>query len=176
MKSSGLSEIDNKIAEMLRGNARLSFSEIGKTLGISRVSVRKRVEQMEKSGIISGYHAEIHPDSLPQGIQFVLDIEAIPQYYTEVISKLSLISMIHKIYGASGKSRIHAAGMAPNSETLGTFANHLFRSTRGIRDLSWQILVTTYKDTEKGVEYEIRHQEYKYMEGRLEKRDPETRE
>lgn len=157
MKIAGLDEIDNQIAEILMKNARLSFSEIGKMLGISRVSVRKRVEQMEKSGIICGYHAKIQPDSLPQGIRFVLDIEAIPQYYTEVIGKLSMSSMIHKLYGASGKSRIHAEGIAPNSETLGTFANHLFRSTRGVRDLSWQILVTTYKDTEKGVEYEIQH-------------------
>ena len=60
---------------------------------------------------------------------------------------------------------IHAVGVAPNSETLGTYARHLHRSTDGVRKLSWQFLVTTYKDTERGVEYEVRHQEHEYLEG-----------
>ena len=73
--------------------------------------------------------------------------------------KLSLSKLIHKIYGTSGECHIHAIGIVPNSETLGSYAGHLYRSTKGMRRLSWQILITTYKDMERGVEYEIRYQE-----------------
>jgi hypothetical protein len=73
--------------------------------------------------------------------------------------------MIRKIYGTSGESHIHAVGIVPNSETLGSYAGHLYRSTEGMRKLSWQILLTTYKDMERGVEYEIRHQEHDDLEG-----------
>ena len=150
----GLDEADNKIIRMLRKNARLTYSEIGKAIGISRVAVKHRIEQLEKNGVIKGYHADIDLQAMPKGIRFTLDIEAAPGYYSEVITTLAASSMLHEIYGTSGKSHIHVIGVAPNSETLGKYANYLYRTTRGIRELNWQILVTTYKNTERGVAYE----------------------
>ena len=150
----GLDEADNKIIRMLRENARLTYSEIGKATGISRVAVKHRIEQLEKNGVIKGYHADIDLRAMPKGIRFTLDIEAAPGYYSEVITTLAAGSMLHEIYGTSGKSHIHVIGVAPNSETLGKYANYLYRTTRGIRELNWQILVTTYKNTERGVAYE----------------------
>ena len=150
----GLDEADNNIIRMLRENARLTYSEIGKAAGISRVAVKNRIEQLEKNGVIKGYHADIDLRAMPKGIRFTLDIEAAPGYYSEVITTLAASSMLHEIYGTSGKSHIHVIGVAPNSETLGKYANYLYRTTRGIRELNWQILVTTYKNTERGVAYE----------------------
>ena len=163
MKISGLDQIDNQIAELLRVNARLSFSEISKQVGISRVSVKNRIEQMEKDGVIRGYHAQIDPVAIPKGIRFTLDIEAEPKFYSDVIAQLASSSMLHQVYGTSGKSHIHVIGVAPNSETLGTYANYLYRTTKGIRELNWQILGTTYKDTERGVDY-VRYKEPEHLE------------
>lgn len=161
----GLDEVDNRIIEILRKNARMSYSDIGHAIGKSRVAVKARIEQLEEKGIIRGYYALIDTSAVPGGIQFTLDIETEPRRYEAVIAKLSLGSMVHKIYGTSGECHIHAVGVAPNSETLGTYARHLHRSTDGVRKLSWQVLVTTYKDTERGVEYEVRHQEHEHLEG-----------
>ena len=74
-------------------------------------------------------------------------------YYAEVIAKLAQGSMFHQVYGTSGKSHIHATGVAPNNETLGSNVGYLYRTTKGIREINWQILVTTYKDVERGIEY-----------------------
>lgn len=153
MNIPGLDQIDNQIAELLIGNARLTYSEISKQVGISRVSVKNRIEQMEKDGIIRGYHARIDAGAAPKGIKFTLDIEADPMYYAEVIAKLAQGSMFHQVYGTSGKSHIHATGVAPNNETLGSNVGYLYRTTKGIREINWQILVTTYKDVERGIEY-----------------------
>ena len=99
-----------------------------------------RVEQLEKNGVIRGYHADIDLRALPKGIRFMLDIEAAPGYYTEVIETLAASSMLHEIYGTSGKSRIHVIGVAPNSETLGKYASYLYRTTKGIRELAKAML------------------------------------
>ena len=160
---SGLDQIDNRIIRMLRENARLTYSEMGKAAGISRVAAKNRIEQLEKNGVIRGYHADIDLRAMPKGIHFTLDIEASPGYYSEVIETLAASSMLHEIYGTSGKSHIHVMGVAPNSETLGSYANYLYRTTRGIRELNWQILVTTYKNTERGVAYE-QYQESQHLE------------
>ncbi|MBQ6596962.1 MAG: hypothetical protein IJH79_05355, partial [Lentisphaeria bacterium] len=108
-------------------------------------------------------HADIDLRAMPKGIRFTLDIEASPGCYSEVIGTLAASSMLHEIYGTSGKSHIHVIGVAPNSETLGSYANYLYRTTRGIRELNWQILVTTYKNTERGVAYE-QYQKSEHLE------------
>ena len=164
MQITGLDQIDNRIIELLKENARLSYSEVGKVVGLSRVTVKRRIEQMEKSGIIRGYHAVIDPEATVKGIHFTLDLEVVLAHYEEIVGKLAANPMIHQIYGTSGKSHIHAIGIVPNSETLGSYANYLFRSTRGVRELNWQILVTTYKDTERGVVYEVRYQKHEHLE------------
>lgn len=162
----GLDDVDNRIIELLCKNARMPYSEIGAAVGKSRVAVKTRIEQLEKKGIIRGYSVLIDSSAVPGGIEFTLDIETTPEQYEDVIARLSISNMIQKIYGTSGECHIHAVGLAPNSDTLGTYARHLHRSVEGVRRLSWQFLVTTYKDTERGVEYdEIRHQEHEHLEG-----------
>ena len=73
MNQQGLDEIDRRILDLIRDNARLRYSEIGQMVGISRVSVRNRMEQMEKSGVIRGYRTVMDQTMVPQGSRFFLD-------------------------------------------------------------------------------------------------------
>ena len=75
MNQQGLDEIDRRILDLIRDNARLRYSEIGQMVGISRVSVRNRMEQMEKSGVIRGYRTVMDQTMVPQGSRFFLDLE-----------------------------------------------------------------------------------------------------
>ena len=56
----GLDELDQKIVKLLIQNARMSYSDIGEKVGISRVAVRSRVQALEQSGIIEEYLSLIH--------------------------------------------------------------------------------------------------------------------
>ena len=44
----GLDVLDNMILNVIKNNARMSYSEIGEKVGVSRVSVKKRMETMEQ--------------------------------------------------------------------------------------------------------------------------------
>jgi Lrp/AsnC family transcriptional regulator, leucine-responsive regulatory protein len=48
-----------KILEALQHNARLSFAELGRKIGLSTPAVAERVHRLEEAGIITGYHAGI---------------------------------------------------------------------------------------------------------------------
>ena len=50
-----MDDTNKDILRILKDNGRMSFTEIGKKLGISRVAVQKRVKKMEDEGIIRGY-------------------------------------------------------------------------------------------------------------------------
>jgi len=55
---------DKKILEMLKTNARESFANIGKEVGLSAPAIGKRVRQMEDEGIIEGYALKVNHEKL----------------------------------------------------------------------------------------------------------------
>ena len=56
--------LDKKILEMLKINARESFANIGKEVGLSAPAIGKRVRQMEEEGIIEGYALKVNHEKL----------------------------------------------------------------------------------------------------------------
>ena len=84
-----MDQIDQKILELIRENARMSYSDIGKAAGISRISAKKRMDSMEKAGVIGGYHTVIDEEKTRGGLRYIIDIEAIPEEYAAVVKTLT---------------------------------------------------------------------------------------
>ena len=150
----GLDVLDNMILNVIKDNARMSYSEIGEKVGVSRVSVKKRMDAMEEKGIIQGYKTVVKTNKLPEGISFIVDVETFPEEFQNVLETLSEDMLLRQIYTTTGDCRIHAIGMAPNASTLESRVNYLFRNTKGIKKLGWHMLLSTIKDVDGGVMYE----------------------
>ena len=52
------------ILSELQANARLSFTELGRRVGLTATAVTERVRRMEEAGIITGYRLEIDPEKV----------------------------------------------------------------------------------------------------------------
>lgn len=137
--------LDHKILDLLRDNARMSFSEIGNAVGVSRVSVKKRMTAMEEAGIIKGYRAVIDEEELRKGIRYTIDIEAIPEEYAEVVKTLRNDRELEQIYSTTGECRIHCVGRSVNPSTMESHVNYLFNHTKGIRKIGWHVLTADLK-------------------------------
>ena len=59
-----LDDTDLAIVRALQANARATYTEIGKAVGLSAASVHERVHRLEDRGVIRGYHAEVDPELL----------------------------------------------------------------------------------------------------------------
>lgn len=153
MDIAGLDAMDNKILDAIKNNARLSYSDIGKIVGLSRVAVKNRMESMEQSGIIQGYQTVFNTTRIPEGVKFIIDIEATTELFQDVLNVLGKDQYIRQVYGTTGNCRIHCQGYAPNQQTLNSHVRYLYNHNAGIRRLEWHMLVTTYKDMDGGVEY-----------------------
>jgi DNA-binding Lrp family transcriptional regulator len=53
--------IDQQIVALLRENARRSFQDIGKRVSLSAPAVKRRVDRLERDGVIRGYSATLDP-------------------------------------------------------------------------------------------------------------------
>lgn len=154
MNVEGLDVLDNKILDVLKHNARASYSEIGDIVGLSRVAVKNRIEIMEKNGVIQGYQTIIDPTRVPNGVKFIIDVEAYPEAMQEVVEALAKDELLRQVYTTTGSCRLHAIGFAQNINKLEQHVNQLYLRTKGIRIMNWNLLLTTVKDVDGGVEYE----------------------
>jgi len=62
-----MDKIDHQILTLLEENARQSFAELGEQVSLSKTPCWQRVRELERSGVIRGYRAEI--DSRHLGLQ-----------------------------------------------------------------------------------------------------------
>ena len=73
---------DEKILDLLKGNARMSYQELGDAIGMSRVAAKKRVDKLEKAGIIRGYNTCICREG---EITMFIDIVTLAGRYDDVL-------------------------------------------------------------------------------------------
>jgi DNA-binding Lrp family transcriptional regulator len=140
-----MDKLDQRILELIKDNARLSYSEIGKSVGISRVAVKKRMDAMENAGVIRGYRTVIDEEQAQEGIRYTIDIEVIPEEYAEVVRTLLKDRELEEIYSTTGECRIHCVGRSVNQSTMEAHVNYLFNHTKGIRKIGWHILMSVLK-------------------------------
>ena len=84
MYLNGLDELDQKIIQLLIENARISYSDIGKETGISRVAVKARIQALEKQGIIEEYTTIINPQKISGAVSCYFEIETKPDHLSQV--------------------------------------------------------------------------------------------
>lgn len=149
----GLDELDNKIINILKKNARLSYSEIGEQVGLSRVSVRNRMNVLEEKGIIQGYAAVINLAGLPEGRKFFMDIITEPGKFEIVVDNFAKYDVIQKVYAVTGECRFKAEGFASNNMQYETFMKSVKRHLNGIKSITIQDVQYTIKDIDGGVDY-----------------------
>jgi len=59
-----MDEIDHRIVALLRENARRSFQDIGERVSLSAPAVKRRVDRLEREGVIRGYSADVDPSAI----------------------------------------------------------------------------------------------------------------
>lgn len=93
-----------KILEALQHNARLSFAELGRQIGLSTPAVAERVHRLEEAGVITGYHAALDLAKLGLPIRMLVRL-TIPGGDLQVsravaaIKEMPEISRCHRITG-----------------------------------------------------------------------------
>lgn len=67
-----IDEVNLRLLAELQANARLSFAELGRRVGLSSPAVAERVARLEQDGVILGYHARIDPRAVGYALTAVI--------------------------------------------------------------------------------------------------------
>jgi Lrp/AsnC family leucine-responsive transcriptional regulator len=73
-----MDKIDREIVEALRGNARISYRELGERVFLSANAVAERVRRLQESGVIKGYEARVDLRALNLPMVAIIDVKMRP--------------------------------------------------------------------------------------------------
>ena len=142
----GLDELDKKIVKLLIKNARMSYSEIGEKIGISRVAVRSRVQILEQKGIIEEYTTVINPQKISGAISCYFEIETMPDSLMKIAQILQKNDIVTQIYRATGKSKLHVHAVASSHEEMEDFLCKTIDKLPGVLECTCNMILSRMKD------------------------------
>lgn len=86
MQTQELDDIDQKILSELQRDGRLSHQNLSDRIGLSPSPCARRVRNLETSGVITGYRAEIDPDKLGFGFNVFVSVKLDRQIDDRIVS------------------------------------------------------------------------------------------
>jgi len=69
-----IDDVDRQIVSLLRANARASYAELARTVGLSAPSVHERVSKLESTGVILGYHAAVDRAAVGEAVTALVGV------------------------------------------------------------------------------------------------------
>ena len=142
----GLDELDQQIVRLLIANARMSYSEIGQQVGISRVAVKARIRALEQRGIIEEHTTIIYPQKISGAVSCYFEIETLPDSFAQVVSLLDQNETITQIYRVTGKNKLHVHAVAASSEEMEQLIAQVIDPLPGIVSCNCNIILSRIKD------------------------------
>ena len=142
----GLDGLDQKIVGLLIENARISYSDIGEKVGISRVAVKARIQALEQKGIIEEYTTVINPQKINGAVSCYFEIETAPRCLTEVTEILRQNDTVTQIYRVTGKDKLHVHAVAASAEEMEVFLHAVIDTLPGVVSCSCNMILSRIKD------------------------------
>ena len=142
----GLDELDQKIVRLLIQNARMSYSDIGKEVGISRVAVKTRIQSLEKRGVIEEYTTIINPQKINGAVSCYFEIETVPDTFSQVTGLLLENETVTQIYRVTGRKKLHVHAVASSGGEMEALIRDLIDPLPGVINCSCNMILSRIKD------------------------------
>ena len=98
-----LDKIGRAIIRELVKNARISFSELGRVVGLSTPAVTERVRKLEEAGIITGYHAAVNEALLGDPVIAFIQLDTPADSYDRVKALARQLIQVMECHHISGE-------------------------------------------------------------------------
>ncbi|MGM9626339.1 MAG: Lrp/AsnC family transcriptional regulator [Eubacteriales bacterium] len=145
MHINGLDEKDNAILCLLLENARMSYSDIGDAVGLSRTAVKNRIAALEEKGIIGGYRAVIVPRETPEMMTFLINIEIQPAYFDEAKQRFAEAPETVTLVQTTGNCHLVAVCVSEDVRSMRAFVNRIYRTVNGIQSINAHSVIDVVK-------------------------------
>jgi Lrp/AsnC family leucine-responsive transcriptional regulator len=124
---SNVDPTDWEILRELQENARISYAELGRRVGLTSPAVQERVRRMEDSGILRGYHADINLEKLGLPIQVLIRLGGECRNKERAVAELREIPQILHAFHVLGDDCFVLLAALPTMASLNPLLKQLYR-------------------------------------------------
>lgn len=138
-----MDEIDQRILNIVRTNARAAVSDIARQVGLTNAPVARRISRLESAGIIKGYVAVID-EIAAGGIEAFTEIRLVGSVDTRTIEEIARqVPEVQQFFAISGDPDALLRFKVRNVEHLQTVVNAI-RSTGLVAGTKSLIVMSTW--------------------------------
>ena len=101
-----IDQIGRKILDELQKDARLSYAELGRRVGLSPSATAERLKNLEEAGVIRGYHVDIDPASLGLGIMAIIRMVCDGEQYRRFVTFLNTCEEVRECHHVTGSDAL----------------------------------------------------------------------
>jgi DNA-binding Lrp family transcriptional regulator len=135
-----LDELDLRILEILRENARISIRDIARLLRRAPSTVAERIKKLEKKGFITGYIALIDSSKLGYRLNALTLLQVEGGYIEEVEKLLASEPNVRAVYDITGEYDIAIVSTFRDTEELDKFIKRILKNPHIKRSVTNVIL------------------------------------
>jgi Lrp/AsnC family transcriptional regulator, leucine-responsive regulatory protein len=97
-------DIDMQIVEALQADGRMSYTDLGKVIGLSTSAVHQRVRRLEERGVLRGFRAVVDQEALGLTLTAFISVKPIdPAAPDDVPERLRGLVEVEDCYSVAGE-------------------------------------------------------------------------
>ena len=113
-----LDEIGTNLLSALQEDARLSYAELGRRVGLSPAATAERLRRLEESGIITGYRVEIDREALGLPIMAIVRLSCDGVKYRPFLKAVAAMESVMECHHVAGGDAFILKVMSASVEDL----------------------------------------------------------
>jgi Lrp/AsnC family leucine-responsive transcriptional regulator len=138
-----MDDTDRKIVEALRAQARSTYAELGRLVGLSPPAAHERVAKLEAAGVITGYHASVEPATLGLGVSALIGVLLSSDHEADdVVAVLEEMAEIEDCWVVAGEETFMLKVRVPDVDAREQTLAQL-RRTRGVARTRTTVVLST---------------------------------
>ncbi len=141
-----MDSVDMKILKMLSDDAHVSLHKMGREVGLSTSGVRRRVKQLERSGLIKQYSALIDPQKFGYGVMAFVSIDVDSRSMRELVRSLSRCHQVCELHHTTGGHGLMLKVRARDVESLQKFVDDRIQSFDSVKSVQTTVAMETIKE------------------------------
>ncbi len=139
-----MDDLDNRLLNALHRDARASLSELAELLGVTRTTVRSRLQRLKSTGEIIGFTVLTPRDVAQSPVRGLMMLEIEGRGTERIMSRISAMRQVRAVHSTNGAWDLIAE---IGTETLAELDEVLFQIRRmdGVTKSETNLLLSTRK-------------------------------
>lgn len=140
-----IDELDKKLLDELIVDGRISYVDLAQKVGLSRVAVKDRIQNMKEKGIIENFTVVVNSEKSGKKVSAYFDVDVEPNKLQKVAENLANNPLVASIYQMTGPCRLHMHVLVGDFQILEKFINDELYSVQGITRVESHVLLKRFK-------------------------------